>query len=262
MIIDAHAHIYPAKIAAKAVEGVGKFYSGLEMHLDGTVETLIKTGAAAGIEKFIVQSVATSPAQVESINNFIAESVKQYPDKLVGYAAIHPDHEDIGKEMDRAISLGLKGVKIHPDFQQFNIDDKNAMRIYEVIEGRLPILIHMGDHRTDYSKPARLLKVLDAFPKLEVIGAHFGGWSEWDSAAETLGGRHLWVDTSSSLYSMTPEHAAELIHIYGAENVLFGTDYPMWEAKDELEMFDKSPLTHEEREMILYKNAERLIAGV
>ena len=261
MIIDAHAHIYPAKIAAKAVAGVGEFYSGLVMHLDGTVETLIKTGAEAGIEKFIVQSVATNPAQVESINNFISGSVKEYPDKLIGFAAIHPDHEDIEKEMDRAVSLGLKGVKIHPDFQKFNIDDKNAMKIYEVIEGRLPILIHMGDTRTDYSKPERLARVLDAFPKLEVIGAHFGGWSEWDSAAEILGGRKLWVDTSSSLYALTPERARELIDIYGVENVMFGTDYPMWTAKDELEMFDKIPLTDEEREMILYKNAERLIAG-
>lgn len=260
MIIDAHAHIYPAKIAAKAVAGVGSFYSGLEMHLDGTVDTLIKIGGDAGIDRFIVQSVATSPAQVESINNFISGSVNEHPDKLIGFAAMHPDYQDIEKEIDRAISLGLKGVKIHPDFQQFNIDDKNAMKIYEVIEGRLPILIHMGDHRTDYSKPHRLLNVLDAFPKLEVIGAHFGGWSEWDDAAKTLGGRHLWVDTSSSLYSMTPEHARELIDIYGAENVLFGTDYPMWTAKDELEMFDKIPLNDEEREMILYKNAERMLS--
>lgn len=260
MIIDAHAHIYPAKIAAKAVAGVGEFYSGLEMHLDGTADTLIKTGTEAGIEKFIVQSVATTPAQVESINNFIAGSVSEHPDQLIGFAAMHPDYEDIEKEIDRAVSLGLKGVKIHPDFQKFNVDDKNAMRIYEVIEGRLPILIHMGDHRTDYSKPRRLLNVLDAFPKLEVIGAHFGGWSEWDAAAEVLGGRHLWVDTSSSLYSMTPEHARELIDIYGAEKVLFGTDYPMWTAKDELEMFDKIPLTDEEREMILHKNAERLLS--
>lgn len=261
LIIDAHAHIFPNKIAEKAVAGIGSFYSGLKMHLDGTAETLIRSGNAAGIGKFIVQSVATTPQQVEGINNFIARSVNAYPDRFIGFAAMHPDCPDIEKEIDRAVSLGLKGVKIHPDFQQFNIDDKNAMKIYEIIEGRLPILIHMGDSRYQWSKPARLIKVLEAFPKLNVVAAHFGGWSEWDDAAKILGGKRLWVDTSSSLYAMSPERARELIDVYGAENVLFGTDYPMWTAEDELEMFDKIALTEKERKMILCENAERLIAG-
>lgn len=259
MIIDAHAHIFPTKIAEKAVEGIGSFYSGLKMNLDGTAETLINSGASAGVSKFIVQSVATTPQQVEGINNFISRSVKAYPDKFIGFAAIHPDYPDIEKELDRAVSLGLKGVKIHPDFQQFNIDDKSAMKIYEIIEGRLPILIHMGDSRYRWSKPARLVKVLEAFPKLEVIGAHFGGWSEWDDAAEILGGRKIRVDTSSSLYALSPKRVRELIDIYGVENVLFGTDYPMWTAAGELEMFEKIPLSDSEREMIFHKNAERLL---
>ena len=259
MIIDAHAHIFPDKIAEKAVAGIGSFYSGLKMHLDGTAETLIKTGEAAGISKFVVQSVATVPAQVEGINNFIADCVKNYPDKFIGFAAMHPDHENIEAEIDRAISLGLKGVKLHPDFQKFPIDDKRAMKIYEIIEGRLPLLIHMGDSRYNWSHPEMLAKVLDAFPKLDVIGAHFGGWSEWDEAEKLLGGRRLWVDTSSSLYAMTPERAKELIDAYGAENVMFGTDYPMWTAEDELKMFDKIPLSDKEREMILHENAERLL---
>ena len=259
MIIDAHAHIFPTKIAEKAVAGIGTFYSGLVMRKDGTVESLIESGDKNGISKFLVQSVATTSAQVEGINNFIADSVKRYPDRLIGFAAMHPDYPEIEKEIDRAVSLGLKGVKIHPDFQQFNIDSDKAMKLYEIIEGRLPILIHMGDSRYDFSKPHRLAKVLDRFPKLEVIGAHFGGWSEWDDAEEYLAGRKLWVDTSSSLYAMSPEHAAELIHKFGVENVMFGTDYPMWDAAEELEQFYKIPLTDSERELVLHKNAERLL---
>ena len=260
MIIDAHAHIFPDKIAEKAVAGIGSFYSQLTMmNMNGSAETLIKTGEAAGVSKFLVQSVATVSAQVESINNFIADSVKKYPDKFIGFAAMHPDYEKVEQEIDRAISLGLKGVKLHPDFQEFAIDDERAMKIYEVIEGRLPLLIHMGDSRYNWSKPEMLAKVLDRFPKLDVIGAHFGGWSEWDRAEEILGGKRLWVDTSSSLYSMTPERARELIDAYGVENVLFGTDFPMWTAESELKMFDKIPLSEREREMILHENAERLL---
>lgn len=258
-IIDAHAHIFPRKVAEKAVAGIGSFYQELEMHCDGTAETLVKIGKEAGIERFIVQSVATTPGQVESINNFIARSVREYPDNFIGFAAMHPDYPDIEKEIDRAVSLGLRGVKIHPDFQQFCIDDDRAMKIYEIIEGRLPILIHTGDSRYQWSKPARLVKVLESFPKLDVIAAHFGGWSEWDDAAKSLGGKRLWVDTSSSLYAMSPARARELIDIFGVENVLFGTDYPMWQPKPELEMLAKIDLTETEREMILHKNAERLL---
>lgn len=262
MIIDAHAHIFPGKIAEKAVAGIGSFYSGLEMHCAGTAEDLISSGAEAGITKFIVQSVATVPGQVESINNFISRAVKKYPDNFIGFAAMHPDCPGVEKEADRAVSLGLRGIKLHPDFQQFFIDDPKAMKIYEAAEGRLPVLIHTGDSRYQWSKPERLVKVLEAFPRLEVIAAHFGGWSEWDSAVSVLGGHrygNLWTDCSSSLYAMSPERAKLFIDAYGADRVLFGTDYPMWTAADELKRFSAIPLTEREREMILHENAERLL---
>ncbi|MCM1023602.1 MAG: amidohydrolase family protein [Prevotella sp.] len=263
MIFDAHAHIFPNKVAEKAVAGIGNFYNTLTMELDGTVEGLLKNGGSAGVDRFLVHSVATVPEQVTSINNFIGRSVKKYPDKFVGFAAMHPDFGDVPAELDRAMSLGLKGVKLHPDFQRFNADGEKAMAIYEAAAERgLPVLIHMGDSRTDFSKAGRLVNVLERFPELEVIAAHFGGWSEWDASAEILGDgrfKHLWTDCSSSLYAMSPEHAKRLIDAYGADRVLFGTDYPMWTASEELERFDKIPLTEGEREMILHENAERLL---
>ncbi len=260
MIFDAHAHIFPEKIASKAVAGIGNFYDSLEMHLDGTADTLVRQGEAADVGGFLVQSVATTPEQVKSINDFISEQVKKYPDKFVGFAAMHLDFPDIEQELERAVSLGLKGIKLHPDFQRFYIDDEKAFRIYKAAEEmKLPILIHMGDSRTEFSKPARLAKILEKFPALDVIAAHFGGWSEWDSAAAILGGKRLWTDCSSSLYAMSPEHARKLIDAYGADRVLFGTDYPMWTAKEELERFERVPLTEREREMILHENAEKLL---
>lgn len=258
MIIDAHAHIFPAKIAQKASDGIGGFY-GMAMTYDGTLETLMKEGGAAGVDRFIVQSVATVPAQVRSINNFIAESVREHPDKLIGFGAMHPDFEDIGGEVERVISLGLKGLKLHSDFQQFNIDDERAFPIYEAAEGRLPILFHMGDYRYDYSSPERLARVIRRFPKLTAIGAHFAGWSMWDKGADIFAGGSIYSDLSSSLYALTPEHAVELIRRIGADRVMFGTDYPMWSAAEELERFRRLPLTPEEQENVLYKNALRLI---
>ena len=262
MIIDAHAHIFPDKIAAKASDGISDFYGGMKVRFDGTLDALFREGESAGVTRFIVQSVATVPAQVTAINNFISESVRKFPEKLIGFGAMHPDFPEIGKEVERIISLGLKGIKLHSDFQQFNIDDERAFPIYEAAEGRLPILFHLGDPRYDFSTPERLMNVVKKFPRLTVIGAHFAGWSMWDRAVELFQHSGIYTDCSSSLYAMTPEHAAELIRKIGADRVMWGTDYPMWSARDELELFAKVPLTDEERELILYKNALTLIGEI
>jgi predicted TIM-barrel fold metal-dependent hydrolase len=150
-------------------------------------------------------------------------------------------------------------VKLHPDIQRFPIDDKKMDPIYELCEGRLPILMHTGDHRFDFSNPNRMKPVLEKYPALTVIGAHFGGWSVWDEATASLCQfPNFYVDCSSSLYAMTPQKAKELILAYGTDRVLFGTDYPMWEIETELERFMAIDLTEREREDIFYHNAAKL----
>lgn len=259
MVIDVHAHIFPDKIAEKATTGIEKFYD-LAMSSVGTVDNLLFEGEKAGIDKFVVHSVATTPRQVESINGFIKETVSKYPEKFIGFATMHPDYDSVQKELERAIADGLKGVKIHPDFQHFLIDDESAFPLYECIEGRVPLLVHTGDYRYEYSKPERMARVMDRFPNLTVIGAHFGGWSIWEEATRFMAGRkNFYVDCSSSLYAISSETAAGLIHAYGADKVLFGSDFPMWTPAEELERFGRIPLTDEEREMILWKNAYDLL---
>lgn len=259
-IIDAHCHIYPDKIAKKAASATCDFYGGLGSTLDGTVSTLTKEAEEAGIELCIVQSVATTPKQVSSINNFIATSVAESDGKFIGFGTLHPDSEDVKADVSEIIRLGLKGVKLHPDIQKFKIDDYRMLKIYELCEGRLPILMHTGDSRYDFSNPNRLMPVLDIYKNLTVIGGHFGGWSIWEEATEKLSKyKNFYVDCSSSLYAMTPERAKKLIRAYGTKRVLFGTDYPMWKPKDEIERFMKIKLTEKEREDILYNNAAKLL---
>ena len=258
MIIDAHAHIFPDKVAARAADGISSFYN-LKVRFDGTVDSLLKITEEAGFDMAVVQSVATVPEQVHNINSFIAEQVRLHPDKFIGFGALHPDFPDISGETERIISLGLKGIKLHSDFQKFNIDDLKAFPIYEAAEGRLPILFHCGDDRYDFSHPRRLYNVMKRFPKLTIIGAHLAGWTKWDEAAELFSGGVIYADLSSSLYAMTPEHAAELIRKLGTKRVFFGTDYPMWSAVEELERFRRLPLTAEEQEDILSRNVLRLL---
>ena len=157
-IIDAHTHIFPMKIAAKAVASIGDFYD-LAMHDgQGTAEALLKSGREIGTERYLVCSTATKPAQVKSINDFIWEESALHPE-FIPFATMHPDLEDLEQEMERILERGYYGIKLHPDFQEFNIDDDRAMEIYRMAEGRLAILFHTGDPRYDYSAPRRMERV-------------------------------------------------------------------------------------------------------
>lgn len=258
MIFDSHAHIYPDKIALKASKAIESFYD-LPVPNDGSVGSLLKLGEEAHVDRFLVHSVATSPAQVSSINDFIIRSVKSYPDKFVGFCAMHQDYEDFEKELERVKAEGLIGIKLHPDFQKFNIDDEKLFPLYEAAAAlKLPILFHMGDIRYEYSKAVRLYNVINRFPKLTVIAAHLGGYSEWDVAADVLKGTGIYADTSSSLKWLEPEHARKLFECYGMDRILFASDYPMWEPEAELERLSRIPLSEEEKQLILWDNAKRL----
>lgn len=258
-IVDCHCHVYPDKIAEKASASTGKFY-GYPMQYDGKVSTVRSEAEKAGITNCIIFSVATKPSQTASINEFIAATVASDPKRFAGLGTVHPDSEDLAGDIDHLISLGLKGVKLHPDIQGFKIDDYRCLRIYEICEERgIPVLIHCGDKRFDFSNPNRMKPILDIFTDLTVIGAHLGGHSVWEEARKALVGyKNFYVDTSSSLYAFKPEEAREIIREYGCDRVLFGTDFPMWELSAELERFYALGLTEEENELILYKNANRL----
>ena len=259
-IIDAHAHIYPEKIAAKATDTIGLFYD-IKMEMPaGTAEKLLEEGARAGVTRYVVHSVATTAHQVRSINDFIKREVDAHPE-FIGFITLHQDlsEDEVKREVEWALANGLRGIKLHPDFQKFNIDDEVAEKFYRAAEGKLPILLHMGDDRYEYSKPARLVRMAKKYPNLNFIAAHFGGYRCWDDSPMYKGLDNVYFDTCSSLPFITTERAKELIDMFGADRFFFATDFPMWDAKSELERFYKIPLTDGEREMILAGNIKRLL---
>ncbi|MBQ8309538.1 MAG: amidohydrolase [Clostridia bacterium] len=260
-VIDAHCHIYPEKIAERAVAGTDAFYD-THATCHGVASELLEIGNRAGIDHFVIQSVATSPKQVASINAFIAASVATAPERFTGLGAAHPECADQEEVVSQIKELGLHGIKIHPDIQGFAIDDRRMFRLYELCEAEgLPILMHTGDHRYDFSNPNRLLPVLKAFPNLVVIGAHFGGWSVWDDAVRAFDRiPNLYVDCSSTFPFVNDDlvFVKNLIDYYGADRVLFGSDFPMWDPVHELETFMKLNLSESERRMILADNAKKV----
>ncbi len=257
-IIDAHTHIYPDKIAAKAAESIGNFYNMTARYSEGSVDKLLSVGSQYGVSGFLVCSVATIPEQVPSINAFLASQCAEHPE-FTGFGALHPRTENPTAAIEQIQRFGLRGIKLHPDFQRFHIDDRCVYPIYEAAQGVLPILIHMGDARYDFSRPRRLKTVLEDFPKLNVIAAHLGGWEMWDEARELLRHDNVRFDTCSAFQVLSAGQATRQILSLGVEKCFFGTDYPVWDYGVELELFFKLDLTREQREKILAKNFKEFL---
>lgn len=260
-IFDSHAHIYPQKIAVKASASVGNFYS-TGMAGDGTVETLLSFGKEAGISKYVVHSVATSAHQVQSINRFILDSVREHPE-FIGFMTLYWDmtEQEIADEVDFCIKNGFKGVKLHPDFQHFAINSPEGQKMYNVVGDRLPILFHTGDKRYNYSSPYFLAEMAKKYPKMRFIGAHFGGYSCWDQVVDAYKGcDNVWYDTSSTTgFFPDKDYLVQLIRTLGPEKFFFGCDYPMWNASKEVGRFLSLDLTEKEREAVFSGNLKNFL---
>ncbi len=256
-IIDVHCHIYPEKIATRAVQSVGDFYA-IPMNGDGTVGHLSQCMEEAGVTHAVVHSVAVKPQTVGAINDFIIEACRQNP-SFTGFMTMHPDFENPQAEIERCLAAGLRGMKIHPDTQYVCADDPRMMRIYEILEGRASLILHAGDYRYDYSHPRRVKNICRTFPQLQVNAAHFGGWSIPDLAVEYLEDENCFMDCSSSFGFIGARRAKELIRLYGAHRILFGSDFPMWTPAAELDFLRSLELDEHEMELILWRNAQRFV---
>lgn len=258
-IIDFHIHVYPDAIASKAADNVRAFYDGIGNDaIDGRVETLLEHGQKAGITEYAILPVATKPERTRHINEFIIREASAHS-QFYGFGTVHAEMDGLMEEVDFIRENGLHGIKIHPDYQTFDIDDPRMFPVYEQIQGKLPVIFHMGDLRYNYSHPARLRNVLDQFPQLQVVAAHFGGYQMHELAKELLTDTNCLFDTSSSLMFMDKGVAESYIRHYGAERFMYGTDFPMWDPVIEVERFFALDLTDDEKEQIAWKTAAELL---
>ena len=268
-IFDIHTHIYPSAVAQKAVDSLSIFYDfDNRYHFrpsgKGTFEDLRESCDKYNVCGCLMLCVATNAKQVEHVNDFMADVVKSNTSQdftPVGFAGIHQDFPEIGKEAERIASIGLKGIKIHPDIQRVNIDDKRLMALYEAIEGKMPLYLHMGDDREDFqfSSTDKLVKIKKRFPNLEVVAAHLGGYTAWDKIGLLTDFDKIWFDVSSSLWVIDSTYAKQIIEELGTKRVKYGTDYPVAYANEELDRFMKVELDEEVRKDILYNNAARFL---
>ncbi len=260
-MIDFHCHIYPEKIADKARHNTGSFYGVTCGDCQGHARDLLSRCDEVGIHTCVIHGVATKPEQVHSINNFLANTIEAYPGRFAGFGTVHQDCEDIEAVVEEIYSLGLQGIKLHPDIQGVALNDPRCMRMFEACRGRLMVLFHAGDDRYSYSNPAEILPVLRAFPDVTFIGAHLCGYRVWEEAVPMLAGRfdNLYVDCSSSSFAMERSDFKRYIEAYGTDRVLFGSDYPMWDPRTEYRILESLNLPKPVMEDICCNNAKRLL---
>ena len=257
-IIDIHNHIYPDAIARKATDSIRDFYQLDGGGMDGSVQMLRSRGAQAGISQYVVLPVSNSPKRVRHINEFLLEKSREYED-FIGFGTLHAEMEGLMEETEWILQNGLRGIKMHPDSQRFHIDDERLFPVYELLQDKIPVMLHMGDPRYPFSHPSRLRRVLDLFPHLQVIAAHFGGYGMYHTAKELLWDTDCVFDVSSSLMFMEEGVAEKYISSYGAERMAYGTDYPLWDPVTEMERFRRLKLTDGQFDQICHKTAERIL---
>ncbi len=273
MIIDAHTHTYPETIAKRAIEKLEK-NSGTKAHTNGVQSGLMASMKEAGISYSLLLPVATSKKQVETINEVAAETNEKASETgILSFGGIHPDTENVSEVLHRIKALGLKGIKLHPDYQEMFFNDIRYKRIVsKATELGLYITVHAGVDiglpNPVHCTPDHVLEVLKDTESDHLILAHMGGWRLWPEVKEKLMGKHLYFDTSFSgdyllrdgVEGMLSKEAfVDLIHAMGSDYVLFGTDSPWSSQKESVSWFMETDLTETEKEQILSGNFIRII---
>ena len=265
MYIDIHTHAFHPKIAHKAVDHLNSFYS-ITCSGDGTIANLLEREKEAGLDKCVVLCAATAPAQVIPANNYAISLQREHPERVIAFGTVHPAYDNWESELARIKAAGIRGIKLHPDFQSFWLDDPRLLPIFEAAQKDFVFEIHIGDRTSPEKNPScpyKLASILRQFPGMRVIAAHFGGYRMWSHALEVFSDNrfeNLWFDTSSTTPFATPELAHKLLNTFPRERILFGTDWPLYDPVEELQRLQNlGGLKDSEMEVIM-SNASALLA--
>jgi predicted TIM-barrel fold metal-dependent hydrolase len=261
MIIDFHTHCFPDALAERAI-GALTARSKLKPEYDGTADGLTACMRKNGIGRAVVCNIATNAKQTQKVNDF-AIALQGYAE-LVPFGSIHPLFPDFKAEIGRLKAAGIKGLKFHPDYQEYFVDEPAMLKVYEYAASLGMILLFhtgldIGLRGVVRCTPDRMVNVVRALPNATIVAAHMGGYKYADITEEFLIGERLYFDTSSTLKYLPKKQAERMIKNHGADRILFATDGPWFDAAKDIEYINALKLTAAEREAIFHGNAERLL---
>jgi uncharacterized protein len=247
MIIDVHTHAFPDHLAARAMAQLQAETDQVIAVLDGTVEGLLKSMDRAGIAAAVVASIATKPAQFDSILRW-SDTIRS--ERIIPFPSLCPKSDNAAEQLRRVAAEGFRGIKLHPYYQQFLLDDERVFPAYAAAEEcGLVILMHCGFDiafpRERVADPVRLVRVLDRFPRLKVIAAHLGAWMDWDEVEARLLGRSVYLDVSTCFDFIERDQAERILKGHPPEYLLFGSDSPWVDqlrTLEQLRSFELAPI--------------------
>lgn len=260
MRIDFHVHVFPDEIAEKAVGKLSQV-AGYTPFTDGTLNNTKEIMRQNGTDAFVLLNIAQTPKQQEKANAFVC-SIKEK--NIYPFAALHPFSDDWEYQLEKACDCGLKGVKLHPEYQGFDMDDLSVFKFYEkCVEKDMILLFHGGyDPAYPFSRrgyPDKARHVVKAFKGGKIVLAHMGNPLSLDSAEEYLLGSDVYFDLSMAYFNIPAERAAEFIKRHGVDKFLYATDSPWSNAAATSEYIKSMNLGQEAEDLIFYKNAQSLL---
>ncbi|MDL2287352.1 amidohydrolase family protein [Eubacteriales bacterium OttesenSCG-928-G02] len=258
-IIDTHTHIFPERLAERAVGNIGGYYN-IPMNGDGMGSTLIEQRKELPNIKFVICSATLKPEAMKAGNEYLIEQASLH-DCFVPLSSFHPymDIKEVEAELIRMKGLGTHGIKLHPDFQRFEIDDPKILDHYRLCaELELPVLFHIGDENSDASSPTRLYNVISKIPELKAVAAHLGGYKTWDEGEKVLIDTTVTFDVSDALFCLGKERFTELVRKYGSKRIMFGSDFPFYMPVGSFLEIDELEFTDEEKDDIFWNTAARV----
>ncbi len=257
MIVDGHTHVYPDRVAQRAIAGSP---ADLKRYGDGTVASLTEVMAAAGVDRSVCLGIANGPDRVANANRFAGTLPR---DRFVGFGSVHPG---LSPEENLASlrAHGLKGAKVHPMFQDLRLDDPRLLATLDAMSGEFAVIVHVGAAGTDPGdrcSPAMLAEIVRQFPRLDLIACHFGGYRRFEEAAEVVVGLRVHLDTSwpPSLATLAPERVRAVIEKHGPERIVFASDWPMADPAAEIRAVRALGLPDGDTDAILGGNLVRLL---
>jgi len=262
-VIDFHTHAFPDELAEKALHSLHKTSGDYHAYHDGTIGGLLKSMDRAGVEKAVVASIATKPEQVPKITRW---SINIQSDRIIPFPSLHPLYENYADELRKIEDGGLKGIKLHPMYQEFSIDDPLLFPLYEAITDHgFIVLFHAGrdiafpgNHQAD---PDRILNVHRTFPELKIVASHLGGWQMWEEVTASLLGKPIYLETSFAVREAEGSLFRRILQKHHPDYFLFGTDSPWLDQKEELDAWKTLDIPDNFKEKIFFSNAERLLFG-
>lgn len=268
MIIDFHTHIFPDKVAAKAIPNLSSIIH-LAPSMNGTIDGIKASMEDSNIDVSVILPIVTNPHQFDSILRFAVHINETCAEgsgsRLISFASVHPMADDYKDQLRLIKHEGFKGIKLHPNYQGVHFDDIRYMRIADTAsELGLSVLTHAGyDPYTpneEFCTPDMILRVIEEVAPPKLILAHMGNNEHYDESEQKLCGKPVYFDTSYSVMHMSEEQFVRMIHLHGADRILFGTDAPWTYQKKCVErLHSYTGLSEKEKQLILSGNAQLLL---